>query len=418
MSDRHQARRPYIWSRAYSHDQFQKVGNVARMRRALNPDIAAATKFARCQIIDPQGWYNVGHSFDGIWEGEPVYFDPVIRPLFMEYAACLYELAAQEALERFPGFTDFTVEDGPDLGERRLVFTSTKHDLALPFMFHRMYSLAEEKAAAVAESIRVELDDSVRIGGRRKMKLFVSLDRSTTDKGTWEEVRACFAEGKPFPIDTIPRQCDIKLVARMRTSLSIPELVYMNWADVKKPLSVADQALLDAVRTFDPEELARCIAAGADPNAMDSSGDTALIDLIQSEPWHYVKPEPGVDWEDQVAGIPSIPLEQRKACIQVLLDAGAHIDLHGPDATSPLAMAVLRKDEDLLEWLLMLGADDTIQYDDSYPAEWPTAWDWAAGDCSCADVGEERDAAERTWRMLRKHRQAPDGTMPGERPEW
>ena len=418
MTNELRPRRPYVWTRAYSYEQFQKIEEVGRMRRDPRPAIGQATKFARCQIRDVNKWYRIIHSFEGYWNGEPVSFDPCIRPLFMEYATRLYETAAQEALQRFPGFTDHHVEDGPDLGERRLVFTSSKHELAVPFLFNRMRTLAEDKAVSVAESVHAELDGSTRIGGRRRMKLFVTVDRPSTDKGVWDEVRACFTEGRPFPIDPTPRQCDWRLVAPMRVALSLPELVYLNWADVRTPLSAADRALLESVATFDPAVIAQCIANGADPNATHSGGETALMELITSNPGDTVQPEPGEDWESLEARIPPVSLERRKACIQVLLDAGAHLDVRGPDENTALDLAILRKDEELLEWLLSLGADDTIQYDNTYPAAWPTTWDWAAGDCSIASTPEEVDLAERTWRMLRKHRQAPDGTMPDERPDW
>lgn len=416
----HSERRPHVWRRAFSYDQFEKIDKVARMRRELPTDVATATKFARCQIRDPGGWYRVSHSFDGIWQGEPVSFDPVIRPLFMEYAIRLYEQAARDAAERFPGFTDHLVEDGPEIGERRIVFTSPLHDLALPYMIRRMWSLHEDRVVSVAESISVQPDEPCgRIGGRRQMKLFVTLDRPSTDKSTWEEVRACFAEGKVFPIDTSSRQCDFKLAGPMRCEMSLPELAYLNWEDVRKPLSEADKMLFKAVETFNPAEISRCLALGADPNAIDHVGETPLIELASTDRWESVKPEPGESWEDLRARIPPVTFDERKACIQVLLSAGAHLDVSGPNSSTSLSRAILSKDEELLEWLLELGTDDTIMgFDDSFPGEWPTAWDRAISECSAAGGPEEREQAERTWKILRRHRQAPDGTLPHERPDW
>lgn len=422
MSGDHAVKRQrvHVWRRVYSFDQFRKIHEVARMRRELATDIAAATKFARCQIRGPQCWYNVSHFFDGVWQGEPVVFDPVIRPLFMEYALRLYELAARDALEKFPGFTDHVVEDGPDLGERRLVFTDSKHDLALPFMINQMWSLHEAKAVCVAESVRAEPDErGIRIGGRRQMKLFITLDRPSMDKTTWEEVRDGITAHGGFPVDAVPRQCDFKLVRPMRCEMSLPELAYLNWDSVRRPLSKADTALFKAVETFDPAEISRWLAAGADPNAIDDTGNTPLTELVSTDRWEHVKPEPGESWESLRGRIPPVTPDERKACIQVLLDAGADLDLCGPNTCTLLSNVVLRKDETLLDWLLELGADDTIlNFDDNYPGDWPTAWDYAASDCSIASGPEEEDEAERTWRALRRHRQAPDGTWPHERPEW
>lgn len=411
----------HVWRRVYSFDQFKKIHEVASMRRELAADIAAATKFARCQIRDPRCWYHVLDAFDGVWQGEPVELVPVIRPLFMEYARHLYEMAACDALEKFPGFTDHVVEDGPDLGERRLVFTDSKHDLALPFMINRMWSLHEAKAVSVSESIRAEPDErGGRIGGRRIMNLFVTLDRPMTDRTTWEEVRdRIIAEGN-FPVDRSPRQCDFHLAGPMRCEMSLPELAYLNWDVVRKPLGEADIALFKAVATFDPAEISRCLAAGANPNAIDKTGETPLMALVSTdERQEYVKPEPGESGGALRMSLSPVTLEERQACIQVLLDAGADLDLCGPNECTPLSTVVLNKDDALLDWLLAQGADDTIiNFDDEYPGGWPTVWDYAASDLSVAFTPAEEKEAERTWRALRRHRQAPDGTPPDERPEW
>lgn len=382
----------------------------------LAEDVAKAMRFAPCQIRDPGGWYDVHRSFDGIWEGEEVSFEPVLRPLYMEYGTRLYEAAAREAIDRFPGFADHIVEDGPDIQERRLVFTDRAHDLVLPFIVDRMYALDKDKAVSSTESVVIgEARPGIRVDNRRILPLHVTLDRPVTDEATWQEVQGCFSAGRMLPLDPSPRQCDFGLVRSMLCDLSWLELAYLNWGEVRKPLTRADEALFAAVHLFDPAAIARSLAAGADPNALDNGDETPLTQLASTEPWHSITPKDGESWEDARSRAQSVAFEDRKACMEVLLDAGAHVDLCGPDGTTALTVAVLNKDDKLLEWLLMLGADDTADgFDDSSPGDWPPAWDFAASDLTV----EPGPASERVWQLLRRYRQAPNGTRPGERPDW
>lgn len=303
----------------------------------LAEDVAKAMRFASCQIRDPGGWYNTIRSFDGFWEGEKVSFEPVLRPLYMEYGARLYEAAAREAIERFPGFADHIVEDGPDIQERRLVFTDRAHDLVLPFIVNRMYALDADKAVSSTESVVVgETGRGICVGGRRKLSLHVTLDRPATDEATWQEVQGCFSAGRMLPLDPSPRQCSFSLVRPMLCDLSWHELAYLNWAEVRKPLTPADEALLAAVRIFDPTGIARSLAAGADPNAFDDGDETPLTLLASTELWHNVTREDGESWDDlRRRALPAF-FEDRKACMEALLEAGAHLDLCGPEGTTAL----------------------------------------------------------------------------------
>lgn len=406
-------RRAHVWTRSLSPDQFTKIRQVERMRRSLDPEVAAATLFARGQIRDTGPEYRAHHSFDGFWEGEPVNFDATVRPLFMNYAARLYEAAAREALELFPGFADHIVEDGPELGERRIVFTSGRQDLALCYMLGRFWSLADEGKITVGESIHVEPDQWRSSGhGSRTLKLEVWLDRPATDEAMSKELQAHLSRGEPYPLDPTPRQCNIKLVAAMRAEMSLPELAYMNWQHVRKPLTATDQALFEAVDTFDRSIIAAALAQGADPNAIDEYGETPLAQIAQNDRWMCVTREKGETEEDLKSRIPPVLPAERIACMEVLHRAGAHLDLTGPDGLTPLAYAVLSKHVEAVEWLLRMGADDTINcYDDSWLGNWPTAWDHASADYSV----ERTEAADQTYYAFRRYRQGPDGKMPNKR---
>jgi hypothetical protein len=336
-----------------------------------------------------------------------------IRPLFFDYSVRLYEAAVIEAHRLFPGFDACTFEDGPKLGERRIVYTSKTYDLAAAFMRSQFWKLADTGAGLVSESLVARFDDhAATVGGRRRVILDVALDRSFIEEATWDEAAAFLCAGKPIPLDERPRTCDRKLASAMWTEMSLTELAYLNWAAVKKPLGEADSALLAAAAAFDVHAIVSALADGADPNCMNDYGNTPLIVLAENERWETLSPGPGETWAELEKRIPRFTIEERVQAMEPILAAGGHIDLAGPYAVTPLVAAMQRRNEPLVDYLLACGADDTINcYDDEPPCDWPTAWDHAASDCSIAEP-DQRDVAERIWATLQRHRQGPDGSPP------
>ena len=404
-------RHPYVWRHMYSREQLQRVTDIRRTRRQLDWDIYVSSKFSRCQLIAKEkvGFHDT--FFHGVYEEREVRFYPLIKSLRLEFAMRIYEAAVQEALIKFPGFTDYYVEDGMDIGERRLRFVTNKHDLALPFIFNRMRSLAEEGAITVSEgfSVRPEYPDR-GYGSDNDRSLSLVVNLGEFEKGNWEAFKESLLSNQPFHFDPTPQQFSYKEIHDYFTEVSLPELEYINWHDVRKPLSSTEAMLFTAAENLDADGVAKCLADGADPNSLDKYDHTPLTSVVDAYSFVYGELAPE-EWEHRLVAC--------RACIMHLLEAGAHLDVIGQDGMTALTWAILRKDEPLVEWFLALGADDTNQFhEDSWPGDWPPAWDYAASDCSAAFTEEERQAAERTWRILRRHRQAPDGTMPDERPDW
>lgn len=390
----------FVWSRAYSPDQIRKVGEVARFRRRFPPSLQQATRFARCQVRCSVARPSRHRCVEGLWDGERVLFDLDVRPLFLDHAQLYYERAARAAQAAFPGFQDHAVEDGPAQGERRLSFTNASHDLALPFMVGILCRLARDKAVRIGESATMT-PLAAAAGTMRTVAVSVALDRPAIAVSDIDALSASLEQGLPLPIDQQERPCDPALIFPTIAVLSLPELVYLNWAEVRKHPGAAELGLLAAARALDAAALGRHLADGADPNILSEGGRSALFEVVAAE---APADDPGAD-------------DRRRLCLRALLDAGADVDCHGPDEVTPLAMAILRRRDDLTDWLLGEGADDAIKDLAADPSEWPTAWDWAASERTVAALDRLEDA-ERVWRVLRARRQAPDGTRPGERPEW
>lgn len=98
--------------------------------------------------------------------------------------------------------------------------------------------------------------------------------------------------------------------------------------------------LFDAAYAGDIEKVKVCIASGADVNAINSCGDTPLIEAIASD-----------------------NAKSRVAIIKLLIEHGADPDYKGEENCGVLFQAILNKDPEIMEILLHNGADPNFDLD-------------------------------------------------------
>ena len=369
----------FIWRRQFSFDQMEKIKRV-HSAQGLSPAIRAQARYARCQLQDTDRRDRVHHCFNGDWEGHKANFELCLRPLFVDYAAAVYTRVLQEAFAYYPNFQRHYVEDGPYVGERRLVFPDQLDEAAAYWMRTRFWDLAEKGDVHVSESFSVQVNQrGSGIVGYTPMVVTVALDRERIDRETWEEVRQVVSQGRAFPVDTRPRQCDSHLSQELLAELSQPELAMLNWDDLRKPLTAVDRELFAAIEAFDLARIAAALAAGADPNAVSESAHETPLTLVAEFRWaDRVPSQTQADYEQALRDHPGPAPEVVIEVINRLIAAGAAVDWADLNETTPLAEACLNSEARIVEHLLKLGADPSIRcYDDECPGEWGTAWEFA-----------------------------------------
>lgn len=329
----------------------------------------------------------------------------------MDYAIAVYSRALREVVAYYPQFGRHTAVDGPLAGERRLVFPNQLDEAAACWIRSRFYQLAEKGDITVSESFVARFENGgATVGGRENVIVDVVLDRERTDKSTWEEVSAIVATGKPFPIDSRPRRCDVRLACEMLAELSLPELVALNWSSVKKSLTEADRRLFAAIDAFDFNAAKDAMEAGADPNAIsESNNDTPLTNVLD---FRWIEQEPYVprSQEEYIQRNKELGPNADEVIrfVDLLISAGAAVDWAGYDETTPLAEACLNADAKVISHLLQHGADPSIRcYHDEYPNNWGNAWECA--DYRCNPYVDNAD--ESAWAALIAKWPAPYGDV-------
>jgi hypothetical protein len=372
---KHQA---HVWCRQFSRDRLAEISGIGNARRQwLDEAIVAQSAFSRLQIGNTDRWYNVYNSFDGVWQGQDVYFDPTIKPLFIRYAVEVFRQALSDTLEHYPNFTRVEFEDGPLIGERRIIFPDRLDEAATTWLHSRFWQIAEKGNVRVEERFTAAFDHSgCRVGNRVKVRVAIDLDRPETNKTTWQEIRDSLSAGRMPEIDPTPRRCDPKLSIKMLKHLSIPELFALNWEACLPCLTNADLSLLTAAENLDIQGITDSMAAGANPNCFQKKTRQTPLGLIVEQTAHWVGDEGYTealaDEKDMLA----------LDAIDMLIDGGAAVDLAGYGESTPLAEACLHSNKKIITRLLEHGADPSIHcYDDYYIGDSGNAWSSASYRC-------------------------------------
>lgn len=369
----------FVWCRHFSRERLRLLSGIRFARRRwLDDETSAQSAFSRLQIGNTKKWYNVYRSIDGVWEGKEVYFEPVIRPLFIRYAVEVFRQALKDTLDRYPNFNRFESDDGPLIGERRISFPDRQDEAATTWLQSRFWQLAEKGNILVGERFSASfVDNAAIVGNRIKVHCEIELDLSLTDESTWHHVKEALSQGKIPEIDPSPRRCDWRLASELLQHLSIPELYALNWEACLPPLVSMDRVLLDAAAKCDLPAIRTALQSGANPNCFDRKhSQTPLGRLVESTSRYsgddgYSKAE--ADQKDILA----------LDAIDLLIGAGAAVDLVGYNETTPLADACLNSSGKVIIRLLDHGADPTILcYDDEYEGSWGTAWEYADFRCN------------------------------------
>jgi hypothetical protein len=305
----------------------------------------------------------------------------------------------KDTLMRYPNFTRVEFEDGHLIGERRILFPERLDEAATTWLHTRFWQLAEKGDIRVAERFSASFVENAAIVGRRaKVHCEIDLDLPQTDDSTWHQISAALSQGKVPEIDSSPRRCDPCLSIKLLEHVSIPELFLLNWEACLPPFSEADRALQKAAEKLDVPAMRAALKAGANPNCFERKYHRTPLGNVVEETARNVSDE---EYSEAVA-------EQKDIlaldAVDLLIEAGAAVDLAGYNEATPLASACLNSSAKLITKLLEHGADPTISChnDDRLGAE-GTAWDFASYRCD-PNIDNDDDTA---WDALAEFHPQP-----------
>lgn len=313
----------------------------------------------------------------------------------------VYNRATELTRIRYPDYDAHHFIDGDRVGERRIVFHSERHSLSRSHLRYALFNITEKSKSKITvtefchKTLRTSSSQS-----KSQTDYIVVLNVDEINHEIMCKVEKWIKTNNFPTLSEVPVTFSWDEIQSNFTELSEPELVYLNWSEAEEPLSDSDKALFKAVNQLDINKVSRALKDGANLNRFDS--EASILNCLISA-WHSYLNFPHHCTDT------SISLSDVKKIMHLLLDKGAHPDLHYPDGTNALTDTALTQQPELTEILLGYGADSSIGlFIDMGMAPEPSAWDYAETDGFNIDV--ELGAREVFYTMVR-HRSTPAFTQ-------
>lgn len=175
-----------------------------------------------------------------------------------------------------------------------------------------------------------------------------------------ETLRACLESGWDINTRNYINETPLNYVVRMRNA-GLATLLLEAGADPNVPSSARETPLHGAAEWGDLAVVDRLLEAGADVGALDQYGATPLHRAVDPEVIRRLF-EAGADAKARDSGSNTRlhwSLGENRLTLDVLLEAGAGADVNArnADRETPLHKASGRSENELMTWLLELGAD-------------------------------------------------------------
>ncbi|MBC8214630.1 MAG: hypothetical protein H8E71_08350 [Candidatus Marinimicrobia bacterium] len=397
------AKNTFIWCSQFSRDQFKKHERIKQARYWLENDLLEKSKFARWQLISEEST-RLHFSFDGEWEGEKVEFDVNAFPLYVDCAIRMYRKAINMTYKRYPNWNEMEIHDGKLIGERIIEFVH-QLDEAAGFDIYQMYShMAWDEDLRISESYSVypKIDKWTKKEDN-KMILDIYLNVAEITDEDRKKIESCFSKGIPYPISDEKIKCDEIKLMNLLSSISLPELVMLNWEECRKPYTEKDKALFKAIDDFDYDKIINALKDGADPNCCSWKYDETPLTTLAV--YNF---EGKVEYEEEIVRTVDIPAPDPKEInkrINLLVEYGASVNWAGLNENTPLSEASLNGKPEVIEHLLKLGSDPSIEcYTDNHYKH-GTAWEFADYRCNPHSATMNDDFS--VWEALQKYYPSP-----------
>lgn len=139
-------------------------------------------------------------------------------------------------------------------------------------------------------------------------------------------------------------------------------LSLLNANEGLKEISKAEKELFDSAERLNIDGILKAISNGADINALDIDGETAITKIIRACKYDFVPINDKEAYEKFKLGNPEFTNEEKIIVAQKLLDMGADINFFGYDGLNGLQYTSYHHNPALMKFLLDNGANPNFNY--------------------------------------------------------
>lgn len=173
-----------------------------------------------------------------------------------------------------------------------------------------------------------------------------------------DEAKGCFDEISDvmgYPYNRKPRSYRWEEIRDLFTELSLKQLSLMNLELLHKHTDI-DEDLFRACNALDIQGVKFAISRGANVNALDKKGESALQKAVEDFSFYGIEIDKRYSDEERTR-ITDAAYERSRAIVDLLVSHGADVDLFGVEGRQPITCAYFEHSPTMIKHLLELGSD-------------------------------------------------------------
>jgi len=173
-----------------------------------------------------------------------------------------------------------------------------------------------------------------------------------------DEAKGCFDEISDvmgYPYNRKPRSYRWEEIRDLFTELSLKQLSLMNLELLHKHTDI-DEDLFRACNALDIQGVKFAISRGANVNALDKKGESALQKAVEDFSFYGIEIDKRYSDEERTR-ITDAAYERSRAIVDLLVSHGADVGLFGVEGRQPITCAYFEHSPTMIKHLLELGSD-------------------------------------------------------------
>lgn len=173
-----------------------------------------------------------------------------------------------------------------------------------------------------------------------------------------DEAKGCFDEISDvmgYPYNREPRSYRWEEIRDLFTELSLKQLSLMNLELLHKHTDI-DEDLFRACNALDIQGVKFAISRGANVNALDKKGESALQKAVEDFSFYGIEIDKRYSDEERTR-ITDAAYERSRAIVDLLVSHGADVGLFGVEGRQPITCAYFEHSPTMIKHLLELGSD-------------------------------------------------------------
>jgi hypothetical protein len=366
----------------YAWDEFQLIEKVRNVM-CLKKTNRFGGNYEPYQVRQyNSSLYRLGCS--AIINKEEVSITLNMKTLKLEFAMQIWEIAQAMTVRKYWHYLkhDWIKSKDPI---KELVLTGEQRQEAEKYFQQKLVEICQDKKLIVSEgaTFRSYPDNLYRPD---ELILDVCVNENELTNEITNKIHYHFWKNeKHYPLDQKNIRFTYEDIKYYFIYLDVHLLSLLNAEDGVKDITSAEKELFDSAERLNLDGMLKAISDGADINAIDDTGETAITKVIHASKYDFYPLADEEAFEKFKRETPEFTNEKKIMVAQKLLCMGADINFFGPDGINGLMDTSYDHNPVLMKFLLDNGANPNFNYYPEDGFEWikSTALDNVLGDYHC-----------------------------------